>query len=177
MDITDTQWEIIRVHLPRMERQIKPHRGRPFQDARTVLDGILWILRTGAPWHDLPKRYPPYQTCHRRFQGWIHSGVLERVLTSLAQDLEKRGGINIVESFIDGSFAPAKKGGPKSGRLSGEKAQKSWLSETAMVFLSPLGLRVLAHMKLGLLKKQLSTDSLNEHRKNLSETKLTIAIH
>lgn len=39
------------------------------------LDGVLWILRTGAPWQDLPPRYGPYQTCHRRFQQWVRSGV------------------------------------------------------------------------------------------------------
>lgn len=39
------------------------------------LDGVLWILRTGAPWQDLPPRYGPYQTCHRRFQQWVRSGM------------------------------------------------------------------------------------------------------
>jgi transposase len=43
-------------------------RGRPWRQAREVLDGVLWVLRTGAPWRDLPERYPSYQTCHRRFQ-------------------------------------------------------------------------------------------------------------
>jgi transposase len=42
--------------------------GRPWRQARKVLDGVLWVLRIGAPWRDLPERYPPYQTCHRRFQ-------------------------------------------------------------------------------------------------------------
>ncbi len=40
------------------------------QDTREVLNGVLWVLGSGAPWHDLPEHYPPYQTCHRRFQGW-----------------------------------------------------------------------------------------------------------
>ncbi|MGE5444032.1 MAG: transposase, partial [Ignavibacteriales bacterium] len=43
-------------------------RGRPWRDNREVLNGILWILRSGARWKDLPERFPPYQTCHRRFQ-------------------------------------------------------------------------------------------------------------
>ncbi len=50
-----------------------------------ILDGILWILRTGAPWHDLPDRYPSYQTCHRRFQEWRKAGVFEAVLQALAR--------------------------------------------------------------------------------------------
>src|SRR5580700_1363173 len=54
--------------------------GRPWQDTRAVLNGVCWVLRTGAPWHDLPRRYPPYQTCHRRFQQWQRSGLLEQLL-------------------------------------------------------------------------------------------------
>ena len=49
----------------------KDRRGRPWREHRAVLNGILWILRTGAPWADLPDRYPWYQTCHRRFQQWV----------------------------------------------------------------------------------------------------------
>src|SRR5258708_28980274 len=68
MDLTEAQWQVLR---PLLTPQRRPDgRGRPWRDARAVLNGILWILRTGAPWHDLPDRYPPYQTCHRRFQQW-----------------------------------------------------------------------------------------------------------
>jgi transposase len=68
MDLTDQQWTIIE---PLFEEKRRPDgRGRPWRDARAVLNGVLWVLRTGAPWHDLPDRYPPYQTCHRRFQQW-----------------------------------------------------------------------------------------------------------
>jgi transposase len=65
-------------------------RGRPWRQAREVLDGVLWVLRTGAPWRDLPERYPPYQTCHRRFQRWVKEGVLSRVLEALAPRTSKR---------------------------------------------------------------------------------------
>ncbi len=74
------------------------------------LDGILFILRTGAPWIDLPDQYPPYQTCHRRFQQWVRSGVMRGLLEALAEDLRLRGGFCLHEAFIDGSFALAKKG-------------------------------------------------------------------
>jgi transposase len=56
----------------------------PVEGNRAVFNGILWILRTGAPWADLPNRYPSYQTCHRRFQPWVRSGVLQSVLKVLA---------------------------------------------------------------------------------------------
>jgi transposase len=76
-----------------------------------VFNGILWILRTGAPWADLPDRYPSYQTCHRRFQQWVRSGVLRSILEVLAQALHDEGYLDLQETFIDGSFAPAKQGG------------------------------------------------------------------
>ncbi|WP_448520365.1 transposase, partial [Rhodoflexus sp.] len=65
--------------------------------------GILWVLRTGAAWKDLPDRYPPYQTCHRRYQQWVREGAMDMVLHSLAQDLLDRGQIDVRECFIDGS--------------------------------------------------------------------------
>jgi hypothetical protein len=66
------------------------------------------ILRTGAPWADLPDRYPSYQTCHRRFQQWVRLGVLRSILEVLAQALHDEGYLDLQEAFIDGSFAPAK---------------------------------------------------------------------
>jgi transposase len=77
---------------------------------------ILWILRTGAPWADLPDRYPSYQTCHRRFQQWVRGGVLRGILEILAQALHDEGHLDLQEAFIDGSVAPAKQGGARVGK-------------------------------------------------------------
>lgn len=137
MDLTDAQWTTLAPLLPK-PRVRRDKRGRPWRDPRDVLNGILWILRTGAPWKDLPDRYPSYQTCHRRFQRWIDHGVLKRVVHALARDLHARGGLDLSETFIDGSFASAKKKGGTSARPSGGKAPRSWQSQTALVFLSPL---------------------------------------
>ena len=131
MDLTEAQWEILESLVPEPRRRADG-RGRPRRDRREVLDGILWVLRTGAPWKDLPGRYPPYQTCHRRFQEWSRDGTLERVLHALAEDLYERGKIDITESFIDGTFAPAKKGALPSERRSVAKAPRSWRSRTAL---------------------------------------------
>ena len=73
MDITETQWQLLEPLLP-VPPVRDDGRGRPWRDPRDVLGGILWVLRTGAPWADLPERYPPYQTCHRRFQVWVEAG-------------------------------------------------------------------------------------------------------
>lgn len=98
-------------------------RGRPWTDQRTDLNGILWILRTGVPWADLPERYGSYQTVHRRFHRWRKEGV-EDLLVALAEDLRERGRLNLEECFIEGTFVSAKKGGAKSGRPSGAKGTK-----------------------------------------------------
>ena len=103
----------------------------PWTDPRAVMNGVLWVLRTGAPWHDLPSRYPPYQTCHRRFQLWQRSGRLDRLLQRLAEDLRDRGKIDLSEAFVDATFASAKKGALKSVQRAVAKAPRSWRSATA----------------------------------------------
>src|SRR5262245_10183957 len=146
MDLTDEQWQIVETILP-SDRVRADRRGRPWTDRRTTLNGILWILRTGAPWKDLPARYGSHKTVHRRFQNWVRSRVLEQVLLAVAQDLRERGGLDLSVWFSDGSFAPAKKGGAAWEKLNAEKAPRSWQLHTAMVFLSPYAQRVLAQLK------------------------------
>ncbi len=109
MELTDEQWSVLEPLIAEPPRR-EDGKGRPRRHPREVLDGILWILRTGAQWADLPDRYPPYQTCHRRFQEWVRSGVLDAVLQAVARDLEERGEIDLSECFIDGTFVVAKKG-------------------------------------------------------------------
>ena len=119
MDLTDAQWAILEpVFRPKRRSD---GRGRPWRDTRSVLNGVLWILRTGAQWRELPSKYPPYQTCHRRFQSWQRSGLLTRVLQKLAEDLRDRVKIDLSETFIDASFSSAKKGA--SGALLSELNQ------------------------------------------------------
>lgn len=102
MNLTDAQWSLLKSLLP-LPRTGPGCRRRSARDPRAVLDGILWILRTGAPWHDLPPCYPPYQTCHRRFQRWVGDGTFGRLMRALARDLEARDDIDLEECFIDGT--------------------------------------------------------------------------
>jgi len=89
----------------------EPHgRGRPRQDDRAILNGIFWIMRTGAQWEELPKRFPPKSTCHDRFQEWNRSGIIARILKVLADALVERGELDLSECSIDATFAPAKRG-------------------------------------------------------------------
>ena len=137
MDLTDQQWAVLQPLLPEPPRR-PDGRGRPWRPSREVRGGVLWVLRTGAPWHDLPERYPPYQTCHRRFQTWVRNGTLERLLRALAEDLKERGDLDLSECFIDGTFVVAKKGDEAWERPSGAKVRSSWQWQTVLVFLSPL---------------------------------------
>src|ERR1700680_3040076 len=82
-DLTHAQWAILDTLIPEPAPRIDG-RGRPWKDRRAVLNGILWVFRTGAPWADVPDRYPSYQTCHRRFQQWVRSGVMKGILEALA---------------------------------------------------------------------------------------------
>src|SRR6267154_852709 len=125
MDLTEAQWQVL----------------RPLLTPKRRPDG------RGRPWHDLPDRYPPYQTCHRRFQQWQRDGTLTRLLHALAEDLRARGKLDLSETFIDASFSSAKKGALLSAQLAAEKAVKSWRSQTAMVFLSPAASPALRRMK------------------------------
>ena len=135
-ELQEEQWALIEPLLPKPPRRADG-RGRPRCEDRAVLNGILWILRSGARWQDLPDRFPSYQTCHRRFQGWVRDGTLVRVLQALAEDLRDRGGLDLSECFIDGTFIGAKKGGVPWAKPSGAQVRSSWQWQTALVFRSP----------------------------------------
>ena len=146
MELTDKQWSrlgpVILQSVPK-----KDSRGRKPRDPREVLNGILWALRTGAPWKDLPERHPPHQTCRRRFQQWVKAGVFRRSIEELAADLQERGGLDLREAFTDGGFVPAEKGAVRLAGQSAAKGVKSWLLRTLPVFLPPPVLQVLRRMR------------------------------
>ncbi|AGK48327.1 hypothetical protein BTI_2303 [Burkholderia thailandensis MSMB121] len=81
-DITDEEWQRVAPLLPEL-RPRKELRGRPLADTRAVLNGVLWVIYSGANWSAMPRRFPAYQTCHRRFKAWHESGALKRVLVEL----------------------------------------------------------------------------------------------
>jgi len=144
-ELRDAQWKLIEPILRPKRRA--DGRGRPWQDTRAVLNGILWVLGTGAQWRELPKKYPPYQTCHRRFQQWVRERKLERILRVLARELRARGKLDLEEAFIDASFTGAKKGAWRSGPPSAARGRRSLPSPTVTVFLSPLVSKALRRTK------------------------------
>lgn len=85
--LTDDQWERLQPLLPPQ----KPATGRPNLDHRTVIEGILWIDRTGAPWRDLPAQFGRWQTVYSRFRRWQRAGIWERVLAELQRQADAAG--------------------------------------------------------------------------------------
>jgi transposase len=116
--LTDAQWAKIEPLLPAPPPR-KMNRGRPRANARKVLDAILWVLRTGASWDDLPKeeRFVAFQTAHRYLQNWVDDGTFQKIVCALAKEAD----LNLSECFIDGSFIPAKGGALRSA--TGEKVK------------------------------------------------------
>lgn len=151
-DLTDEQWAIIGPLIPEVVERTDG-KGRPrVHDDRSVMNGILWVLRTGACWAELPDCFPSSSTCYRRFSTWVKAGVLRKILESLAHDMEQRGNIDLKECFIDGTFTVAKKGGPVLEKPSGARVRRSWQLRTLMVFHSPCTRLLLAHMRSPLSK-------------------------
>jgi transposase len=97
-DLTDQQWVRLQPLLP-SERTGR--RGRPPRPHREVLNGILWVKRTGAPWRDLPDRYPPFGTCHGRLTAWQRDGVWERVLQALLGEADAAGALDWLKAAVD----------------------------------------------------------------------------
>src|SRR5512141_1283696 len=98
-DLTNEQWEQLMVLLP----PEKPHTGRPNKDLRRVVNAIVWILATGAPWRDLPERFGPWQTVYDHFAQWRRSGVFARIIDKLQVRLDEHGLIDWELWCVDGA--------------------------------------------------------------------------
>lgn len=102
-DITNEQWERLKGLLPERKKQ----RGRPSQDHRQILNGILWVLRTGAPWRDMPERYGKWTTIYSRFQRWRKSGTWNKMFSDLQAALERESNVDWEIHFIDSTIVRA----------------------------------------------------------------------
>ena len=131
--LSNKQWQRIEPLLPKLAKSKRG--GRPWAENRAVLEGILWILRTGARWKDMPGEYPSPSTCWRRLRRWEEAGVWLAIWRAFLRTPDERQQLKWSEAFIDGSFAAAKKGALESVKLSGGKAQSGWWWSTAKVFL------------------------------------------
>jgi transposase len=115
-DLTDEQW----VHLQPLLPPQKPKTGRPAKEHRTIINGIRWIIRTGAPWRDLPERFGPWRTVASRFYRWRKNGLWDRLFAAAQAKADSAGRIDWTIHFVDGTIirahqhaAGAKKGARK----------------------------------------------------------------
>ncbi len=119
--LTDRQWAFICPLLPPPART-----GRPRADDRRTIEGILYVLITGCRWPDLPPEYGAPTTVWRRLKGWGAAGVWTRIWRAALAALDQQGKLDWTMAFLDGSFAPAKKGGDKVGLTKKGKGTK-WM--------------------------------------------------
>jgi transposase len=119
-DLTEAQWQVLEPLLP----STKHGPGRPRTDNRKCLNGILFVLKTGIPWADLPPEYGSPSTCWRRFDEWSAAGVWDQIWRTLLSTLDREGKIEWAAAFLDGSFVPSKKGATESAAPRSGKAAK-----------------------------------------------------
>jgi len=123
-DLMDGEFAVLAAMLP-AERSGK--RGRRYEAHRRVLNGIFWVLRTGAPWRDVPERYGPWSTVYDRFRRWRRDGTWQRLVDALQAQARKMGRIDFEFCALDGSVVRAHRcaAGAKKGAVRLKKAKKS----------------------------------------------------
>ena len=122
-ELSDVEWARLGPLLPPRKA------GKPRQDDRRIIDGILWKLATGAPWRDLPERYGPWQTVYTRFRRWTLAGVWDGIFAAVQREADAAGRLDWTVHFVDGTVirahqhaAGARGGGRKRRRSAGARA-------------------------------------------------------
>ena len=101
-ELTDEQWSLVQPLIP-VRKIRKDRRGRPPRDPRLMLNGIFWILHTGAPWRDLPERFGPWQTVYDHFAKWRKAGIFARIIEALQVKLDEKGLVDWDLWCVDGA--------------------------------------------------------------------------
>ena len=122
--LTDEQWFLIADLLEPPPPSTAG--GRPWTNSRACLEGILWVLRTGARWKDLPKSFPSPSSCWRRLKLWTENGLFTKAWERALRKLDSLQGVDWEQAMADATFSPAKKGGTESDRPRREREPSSW---------------------------------------------------
>ena len=112
--LMDGLWERVEPLLP--VSPSRPLGGRPRNADRRCFEGIVYVLRNGVRWQDMPAEYGSGSTCWRRHAEWTAAGVWESVWQIIVAECDQAGGLDTSELFADASFVEARKGGPKSAK-------------------------------------------------------------
>src|SRR5438067_1302455 len=127
-ELMDRLWDRVRPLLPPPASH--PRGGRPFADDRACFEGVVFVLRNGIRWRDLPPAFPSGVTCWRRHRDWTAAGVWHRVWKRVLAELDAAGELDTSELVLDGTFVEAKKGGPGSVRAARGAGRRSNSSPT-----------------------------------------------
>jgi transposase len=109
-ELTDEQWAVIERLVP------KAATGRRLAAPRTMVNGMFWVLRSGAPWRDLPERFGPWQTVYHHFNSWSRQGVFGRILEALQIRLDAEGQIDWDLWCVDGTMVRASRAAAGAGK-------------------------------------------------------------
>ena len=137
-ELTEKQWKILEPLFPEVVNS--PKGGQKRASNRACLEGILWLLRTGARWRDIPDRFPSGSTCWRRMQEWQEKDLWTDIWQRLLGMLDAKGRLKWDEVFADGTFSPAKKGVNVSERPNAGREQSLWWWQMVRAYLSGLSL-------------------------------------
>lgn len=122
-ELTDEAWARIEPLMPRQGR------GGKWNDHRAMLNGIFWVLNSGAPWRDVPERYGHWKTVYGRYRRWTHEGLFDRILHALHLALDEQGRIDWSQFNVDGSNIRADRSAA-GARKSAKKGSKTSRSTT-----------------------------------------------
>lgn len=124
-ELTDAEWERLAPLLP----PERPKTGRPNKAHRLVVNAIVWKLRTGAPWRDLPERYGPWESVYTRCRRWRLAGVWERVLAAVQPQADAEGKLAWSVHYLDGTILRAHQ--HAAGARGGTLQRKPWAAARA----------------------------------------------
>ena len=124
-DLTDAQWSRLEPLLPTK----KPKTGRINHDHRKIVNGILWILRTGAPWYDLPRRYGKTKTVASRYYRWRAAGIWDRILADLQTQADTDGELDWTLHLVDSTIVRAHQ--HAAGAQGGTQTPQRWAAARA----------------------------------------------
>ena len=119
-ELSEAEWERLAPLLP----PERPRTGRPNKSHRLIVNAILWKLRTGAPWRDLPERYGPWESVYTRLRRWRLAGVWDRVLAAVQIEADAEGKLDWRIHYLDGTVIRAHQ--HAAGAKGGTRRRKPW---------------------------------------------------